>query len=363
MTAKTSPSPKTARAPKARPAPASERVPSPPLPPVPDHLRTADFLCFAIYSTGHALTRVYKPLLDGLGLTYPQYLVMVSLWAPDDLTVGQIGERLMLETSTLTPLLKRMETAGLVRRTRDSADERVVRVTLSPEGRALQQQTVAFRRTARHSRRHGATIHAACGFLRVVVCAPVPAGADEHAAGGVRRRVRHPALADSHAGGNLRLSRHHCPADRGGGPAARQASGPAGPVQADRRRLHPETVLAHVGPCRRAQPGSQRADRSAQDACDRLADPEDPDLRPDDLSARRAGGAAAGLRRLVRGARHHRLRLDLCRPSGRAIGGPPCLAAPHLPRHGRGLADFRLRPVRIGPLVPAVSPFGGDAGR
>ena len=140
MTARTFPSPKTARAPKARPASASERVPSPPLPPVPDHLRTADFLCFAIYSTGHALTRVYKPLLDGLGLTYPQYLVMVSLWAQDDLTVGQIGERLMLETSTLTPLLKRMETAGLVRRTRDSADERVVRVTLSPEGRALQQQ-------------------------------------------------------------------------------------------------------------------------------------------------------------------------------------------------------------------------------
>jgi len=129
------------RVPRPKTAPAADG-PAPQAP-IPAHLRTADFLCFAIYATGHAFTRVYKPLLDALGLTYPQYLVMVSLWAEDGLTVGQIGERLILETSTLTPLLKRMETAGLLRRTRDSADERVVRITLTPQGRALQAQADA----------------------------------------------------------------------------------------------------------------------------------------------------------------------------------------------------------------------------
>ena len=72
-----------------------------------------EFLCFAVYSAVHAFNRVYKPLLDELGLTYPQYLVMVSLWAKDDQTVGELGETLVLESSTLTPLLKRLEAAGL----------------------------------------------------------------------------------------------------------------------------------------------------------------------------------------------------------------------------------------------------------
>jgi DNA-binding MarR family transcriptional regulator len=97
-----------------------------------------DLLCFAIYSAGHAFNRVYKPLLDDLGLTYPQYLVMVSLWATDDQTVGDLGETLFLESSTLTPLLKRLEASGYLTRSRDSRDERQVRVRLTRAGRTLQ---------------------------------------------------------------------------------------------------------------------------------------------------------------------------------------------------------------------------------
>ncbi len=97
-----------------------------------DHL-----LCFAIYSANHAFNRVYKPLLDALGLTYPQYLVMVVLWEKDDVTVGAIGDRLFLESNTLTPLLKRLEGQGLVTRLRDRTDERQVRIRLTEAGRAL----------------------------------------------------------------------------------------------------------------------------------------------------------------------------------------------------------------------------------
>lgn len=100
-------------------------------------LKIDDFLCFAVYSASHAFNRLYKPLLDELGLTYPQYLVMVTLWERDDRTVGEIGEQLFLESNTLTPLLKRMEAAGLVSRSRDPADERQVRLRLTGEGRAL----------------------------------------------------------------------------------------------------------------------------------------------------------------------------------------------------------------------------------
>src|SRR5262245_38497729 len=75
-------------------------------------LLLASQLCFAVYSTAHALNRVYKPLLDALGLTYPQYLVMLILWERDGLTVSEIGERLQLDSGTLTPLLKRLEGAG-----------------------------------------------------------------------------------------------------------------------------------------------------------------------------------------------------------------------------------------------------------
>ena len=95
-------------------------------------------LCFAIYSATHAFNRFYKPKLDRLGLTYPQYLVMMVLWESEPQTVGSIGERLLLDSSTLTPLLKRLETAGYVTRTRSSRDERVVEVRLTPVGRSLQ---------------------------------------------------------------------------------------------------------------------------------------------------------------------------------------------------------------------------------
>lgn len=96
-----------------------------------------DFLCFAIYSAGHAFNRVYQPLLNELGLTYPQYLVMVALWAKDDQTVGALGDKLFLESSTLTPLLKRLESMGYLVRRRDPSDERQVRIRLTKTGAAL----------------------------------------------------------------------------------------------------------------------------------------------------------------------------------------------------------------------------------
>ena len=99
-----------------------------------------DLVCFAVYSAGHAFNRVYKPLLDELDLTYPQYLVMVSLWDKDDQTVGELGELLFLESSTLTPLLKRLETGGHLTRSRDPSDERQVRIRLTNQGRALHRK-------------------------------------------------------------------------------------------------------------------------------------------------------------------------------------------------------------------------------
>jgi MarR family transcriptional regulator, organic hydroperoxide resistance regulator len=98
------------------------------------------FLCFAIYSTSHAFNRVYKPLLEKLGLTYPQYIAMVLLWERDGQTVGELGQKLLLESNTLTPLLKRLEALGNVRRQRDPVDERQVRVHLTEAGRKLRQQ-------------------------------------------------------------------------------------------------------------------------------------------------------------------------------------------------------------------------------
>jgi MarR family transcriptional regulator, organic hydroperoxide resistance regulator len=105
-----------------------------------DALRLGEFLCFAVYSAGHAFNRVYKPLLDELGLTYPQYLAMVLLWEEDDQTVGSLGEKLFLESSTLTPVLKRLEALGHVKRSRDPDDERQVRVSLTERGRAIREK-------------------------------------------------------------------------------------------------------------------------------------------------------------------------------------------------------------------------------
>jgi DNA-binding MarR family transcriptional regulator len=94
-------------------------------------------LCFALYSTSLAMTKLYKPLLDALGLTYPQYLAMLVLWEQDGLTVSEIGERLYLDSGTLTPLLKRLEAAGLIARIRAVEDERRVHITLTAAGRKL----------------------------------------------------------------------------------------------------------------------------------------------------------------------------------------------------------------------------------
>lgn len=104
-------------------------------------LAPADMLCFALHSTAHAVHAAYAPLLQPLGLTYPQYLVLSSLATVDGQTVGQLGAELRLESNTLTPLLKRMEGAGWVRRSRDSKDERQVRLSLTVEGRALADRT------------------------------------------------------------------------------------------------------------------------------------------------------------------------------------------------------------------------------
>ncbi len=109
-------------------------------------LSLSNQMCFAVYSTAHALNRVYKPLLDPLGLTYPQYLVMLVLWEADGLTVKEIGQRLRLDSGTLTPLLKRLQVAGLVDRERDPSDERQVRIGLTDKGRALREQAEAVPR-------------------------------------------------------------------------------------------------------------------------------------------------------------------------------------------------------------------------
>lgn len=94
-------------------------------------------LCFALYSASLAMTRVYRPLLARLGLTYPQYVVMLALWEYDGLSIGELGERVALDSGTLTPLLKRMQALGLIERTRSAADERLVLVTLTRAGREL----------------------------------------------------------------------------------------------------------------------------------------------------------------------------------------------------------------------------------
>ncbi|MFB0874509.1 MULTISPECIES: MarR family winged helix-turn-helix transcriptional regulator [unclassified Sphingobium] len=96
-----------------------------------------DFLCFSLYGAGLAMNRIYKPLLEPFGITYPQYLVLVALHARDDRPVSDLGERLQLESNTLTPLLKRLEAAGLIERRRDSRDERVVRLSLTVAGRDI----------------------------------------------------------------------------------------------------------------------------------------------------------------------------------------------------------------------------------
>ncbi|WP_434732768.1 MarR family transcriptional regulator [Rhizobium sp. YTUHZ044] len=99
-----------------------------------------ELLCFSIYSAGHAFNQLYRPLLDELDLTYPQFLVMTALWARDDRTVKDLGETLFLDSSTLTPLLKRLENVDLVTRNRNPADERQVLVRLTQKGQSLKSR-------------------------------------------------------------------------------------------------------------------------------------------------------------------------------------------------------------------------------
>ena len=105
-----------------------------------NHLALDNQFCFALYSASHAMTKTYKPLLDKLGLTYPQYLVMLVLWEQDGILVKDIGARLFLDSGTLTPLLKRLEGNGLVARNRDPGDERQVRISLTAAGRTLRER-------------------------------------------------------------------------------------------------------------------------------------------------------------------------------------------------------------------------------
>jgi DNA-binding MarR family transcriptional regulator len=107
-------------------------------------LRLDNQLCFALYGAANRMTRLYRPMLDALGLTYPQYLALLVLWEASPRTVGALGDALDLDSSTLTPLLKRLEAGGLVQRTRDPEDERRVIVALTDKGRALRDQAVSI---------------------------------------------------------------------------------------------------------------------------------------------------------------------------------------------------------------------------
>lgn len=114
---------------------------SPPLVPLDEQL------CFSLYGASMAVGRAYKPLLDALGITYPQYLVLASLWEEDGRSIGAIADRLSLEPSTVTPLVKRLAAAGLVLRTRNQRDERQVLVRLTDEGRSMQARTACLGET------------------------------------------------------------------------------------------------------------------------------------------------------------------------------------------------------------------------
>ena len=114
-----------------------------------DTIKLENQLCFALYAASRAMTNAYRPILSGLDLTYPQYLVMVALWEEDDVTVSSLGARLYLDFGTLTPLLRRLENRGLVVRKRDREDERHVKITLTRQGRALRKSAADVPRLLR----------------------------------------------------------------------------------------------------------------------------------------------------------------------------------------------------------------------
>jgi DNA-binding MarR family transcriptional regulator len=102
-------------------------------------------LCFSLYAASHAIKKAYRPLLEALGITYPQYLILIVLWGEDGLKVSDIGQRLHLDSGTLTPVLKRLEGLGLTKRARRLQDEREVEISLTQEGRTLRERAVAVR--------------------------------------------------------------------------------------------------------------------------------------------------------------------------------------------------------------------------
>lgn len=110
----------------------------------PEQLKLDNQLCFALYSTSLLMTKVYKPLLQALNLTYPQYLAMLVLWENDGITVGELSQHLLTDPGSVTPLLKRLEAEGLLTRTRSKEDERVVELRVTEQGRALQEQALGL---------------------------------------------------------------------------------------------------------------------------------------------------------------------------------------------------------------------------
>jgi DNA-binding MarR family transcriptional regulator len=108
-----------------------------------------EFLCFAVYATGHAFNRVYQPLLKELNLTYSQFIAMILLWNQDDETVGELGRKLYLQSNTLTPMLKRLEALGYIKRARDTTDERQVCISLTDAGRKLRTRASEIVRCVR----------------------------------------------------------------------------------------------------------------------------------------------------------------------------------------------------------------------
>jgi DNA-binding MarR family transcriptional regulator len=104
--------------------------------------KLGEFLCFAVYSANLAFGRAYRPILEKLGLTYTQYIVLVALWEKDDQTVGELGDKMFLESNTLTPILKKLEQSGFIERRRDPADERQVRIKLTAKGSDLRSHEI-----------------------------------------------------------------------------------------------------------------------------------------------------------------------------------------------------------------------------
>lgn len=113
-------------------------------PDAPEARPLSDYLCFAVYSANLAFGKAYKPMLDEVGLTYTQYIALIAIWEEDNQTVGSLGEKLFLESNTLTPLLKKLEAMGFVERQRDPQDERQVRVTLTKSGRRVREKALAL---------------------------------------------------------------------------------------------------------------------------------------------------------------------------------------------------------------------------